>query len=595
MSALDDLKNTNDVVIDAVNGETNEDETPNKVVSMSDVKPIDAKPKTVVKPKPVNTDALKPHTVDIADIAAQEEANKPAPKPLGPGDMEIQPGVSIKDMLSGKDFQDTLARKKAETEAAIAWDEEQAAAKKDDEELDQETDSNDSVNEGSLIQDSPEELSNGNQNLHLVGIDDVDEAVNNNDAEVSTETTVDEETTPEDDLLNNLDKATEKDDTPKKVVENPDIDIETTLTSNTAVDEEETPVVEEDEDADDEDNDAILKDLQRQVTEKIKPLSKSLNISSFTVSKRPTTNLNRYLNNSEVKVIKWVLPDEKAVVLMKEFTGAELENLRQMSEDTRSLQQLSRRYRMIYDHIMSPKPQSFEAWLKITPVIDVEHLFFAIYVASFNGANYVPMDCVNDKCNYTFVTDNIKIMDMVKFDTDKDKDLFTEVYTSEPTMLTDKGLYTVEKVPISANIAVSFREPSIYNLFELASLSDNFREKYSNVVEYLPYIDEMYIIDQTNTTLIPIEYQTYPNNARRTVESKVRKYNSVINSLDIDEFGLIRSYSRAMGERTTGMHYIYPATTCPKCGTERKEVPASAEEMVFTRYQLGALVSTSVN
>ena len=595
MSALDDLKNTNDVVIDAVNGETTEDETPNKVVSMSDVKPINAKPKTVVKPKPVDPDALKSHIVDIADIAAQEAANKPAPKPLTPGDMEIQPGVSVKDMLTGKDFQDTLARKKAETEAAIAWYEEQAAAKKDEEELDQETDNDNSVDEGTLIQDSPEEVSNNNQNLHLVGIDDVDEDVNNNVTEAPTETVADEDTTPEDDLLNNLDKATEKDDTPKKVVENPDIDIETTLTSNTTVDDEETPVVEEDEDTTDEDNDAILKDLQRQVTEKIKPLSKSLNISSFTVSKRPTTNLNRYLNNSEVKVVKWVLPDEKAVVLMKEFTGAELENLRQNSEDPRSLQQLTRRYRMIYDHIMSPKPQSFEAWLKITPLIDVEHLFFAIYVASFNGANYIPMDCVNDKCNYTFVTDNIKIMDMVKFDTDKDKDLFTEVYTSEPTMLTDKGFYTVEKVPISANIAVSFREPSIYNLFELASLSDRFSAKYSNVVEYLPYIDEMYIIDQENTTLIPIEYMTYPNNARKTVESKVRKYNSVINSLDIDEFGLIRSYSRALGERTTGMHYIYPATTCPKCGTERKEVSASAEEMVFTRYQLGALVSTSVN
>ena len=42
------------------------------------------------------------------------------------------------------------------------------------------------------------------------------------------------------------------------------------------------------------------------------------------------------------------------------------------------------------------------------------------------------------------------------------------------------------------------------------------------------------------------------------------------------------------------MDYVYPSVTCPKCGKETKEQISSAEELVFIRYQLGALVNTSL-
>ena len=40
----------------------------------------------------------------------------------------------------------------------------------------------------------------------------------------------------------------------------------------------------------------------------------------------------------------------------------------------------------------------FEQWLKSTPLNDVDHYMFAIYISSFKGANYLPADCINKNC-----------------------------------------------------------------------------------------------------------------------------------------------------------------------------------------------------
>lgn len=361
------------------------------------------------------------------------------------------------------------------------------------------------------------------------------------------------------------------------------------------VDEEDKEDEEEDNASDDQDTDEVLKNLQKMVTEKIKPISTKLDLSSFTIVKKPVSNINNALSDASSRVIKWVLPNQGAVVKVKDFTGAELEKLREYSENTSSVDSLNRRYKLIYDHIVSPKPQNFDTWLKCTPFSDIDHYFFAIYIANYKGANFLPVDCTNEKCGNTWVTDDINVMEMVKFATNEDKEKFDRIYHSEETAATGKGLYVSQVVAISNKFAIAFREPSIYSIIEDRLIDSKTRTKYSSFIDYLPYIDSIYLIDQENKSLTPISYKEFPDNATRNIKSKIHKYSTIFDSFGADEFGPVRAYIRAISARTDGVSYNFPELTCPKCGQVIKPETTMAEALVFTRYQLGSLTSTLLN
>ena len=428
-----------------------------------------------------------------------------------------------------------------------------------------------------------------------------DEEINYDDSDLD-----DEELYPEDEGYAEREniEETEKEESKEEPVkiENPDIDLEVTNVENTGtnsiiadidlsledVEEEESPEPEND-------TDEVLKKLQKLATERLKPVSKRLDISSFTVVKKPISNTKQF-NVNPVKAAKWVLMNQEATVLMREFTGAELERLREFTQDGNSVSSLTKRYRMIYDHIDSPKPASFETWLKTTPFSDEDNYFFAIYIASFKGANYLPRDCSDqNECKETWLTEDIDIMDMVKFETEEAKKKFTKIYQEEDSSTTKAGLYISERVALSENIAIAFREPSIYTRIELSSLDQEFREKYQAIMEYIPYIDSIYFINQEEGTLTPVGYKSFADNNVKTTKSKIQQFAKVLSTLSIDEFGTIRPYVNSVASRTSGMQYRYPECTCPKCGKLVEEATASAEELLFTRYQLGALVNTSLN
>lgn len=389
---------------------------------------------------------------------------------------------------------------------------------------------------------------------------------------------------------NSKDDADSKDEYADEDDDNFDVDVTESNGYATEVTEES----EDDENAADVDTDAILKHLQKLATEKIKPISKKLDISSFTVLKKPVASVSGIITDTKTRVAKWVLPCQESIVLMREFSGSELEKLREYSENSRSLDSLSRRFNMIYSHIASPKPASFETWLKTTPYEDVDHYFFAIYIANFKGANYLPEDCKNTKCKETFISDDIDIMRMVEFKDAKAKAKFSSIYESEAAPA-GKGIYCTEVVPLSSKIAVSFRQPSIYNILEIAMTDDKLRSDYSATIDYIPYIDKVYYIDMDKQQLVPIGYKTYPDNTSRTVRSKIYKYHSVLSTLSIDEFAIIKAYAKSIADMETGINYIYPEIECPKCHTNTDKQNTTAEELVFTRYQLGTLVNTSLD
>ena len=584
MSALDNLKDGS-VNIDI----TNPDHTVGVMESDSAQPVTMGRAKTIItqnNQRPQPAPAAPRQSVNISAIAPQDEEEADVPMDAGE--------ALAKSILEGPDsaFHKYVEKETSEYHEWMAEQQEKAeleAANKDEKSMEQSAEA--SEGKGSLISDDFDEDSD-DASMDLDDMDvtdnlDIDE--DNSDDEVYSEesnATLTEET----DLSNDEDA----------VFDAPDIDLDVEEGVESIGDSvEDTTDDNDDEEINNSeiaetDDDTILKQLQDMATERLKPTSKKLDISSFTVVKKPVTNVMPFFKPNKAKVAKWVLPTQKATIFMKEFSGSELEKLREYSEDRNSVDALNRRFHMIYDHIASARPSSFEQWLKATPYRDVDHYFFAIYIASFNGANFLPEDCINTRCKKTFLTDDIKIMDMVKFENSKAKEEFSKLYKSEASPVSN-GLFVSEVVPLSESVAIGFREPSIYNVFELASLDDATRRKYSSIIDYIPYIDELYVINQETHELIPVGYKKYTNNAVKTVQSKLQKYEKIFNTLSVDEFGPVKAYVRDIIAMNPGMYYVYPSVECPQCHTMTEEQRTSAEELVFTRYQLGALTNTSLN
>ena len=336
---------------------------------------------------------------------------------------------------------------------------------------------------------------------------------------------------------------------------------------------------------DDDEDYNILRNL---VKEKIAPISEKLDLKSFTIVKKGTTSNN--ILAGEAAIAKWVLPSTGVTIQMREISGSNLENMRSLLDRTPADNRGA--LKIIYDHVVSPKPQSFEKWLKSISFNDLNHLFMAVYVASFADANYIPKDCTNPACGKPFLTDNIAIMDMVKFNNEETEKKFWDLYNSDA--IESKGLYTTEVVAVSKQFAIAFKDPSLYDvMIESAYYNDRFVERYGQIIQYVPFIDSIYYIDYSNNSLVPIEYETYGNNIGRTARSKVQRYDKVINTMNADETSIIASYIRKINEKTEWFTYQIPETTCPHCGTTVAAVgDQQASGLVFLRNRLGLLATS---
>lgn len=349
---------------------------------------------------------------------------------------------------------------------------------------------------------------------------------------------------------------------------------------------------------DDEASKLAAERIAEEATKKLKPISKRLDLSSFTVVKKPAST-SSLMNQKEINVAKWVLRHKKTCIQMKASVGSEMEELRVLLTDASSASDFIRLYRIIYDHVVSPKPKSFEAWCKSTYTEDLDDYFFCYFIANYKGSNYIPYDCTNKECKPgTFLSDNIPIMDMVKFGSDKDKEEFSEIYRSERFELNEDGLYPVERIPFSEKIAMEFKEATLFSFIEAQTIRSNdaFINKYATTITIAPNIDKMYTMDIASKTLQPIEYKEYPESNANTYKSKIQKYDSIIKTLSPDEFATLSSYMTEFLNDTSksiNIKYIRPAIKCPDCGAEIPESDTTGQALVFFRYQLGQMVNTS--
>ena len=355
----------------------------------------------------------------------------------------------------------------------------------------------------------------------------------------------------------------------------------------------------------DDEIDEATRNIIEQANKVLKPAAKKLDLSSFTVVKKPG-NINRFFNQKPVNVAKWVLRTKKVCIHMKASQGAELEELRVLMQEADTASDFIRMYRIIYDHIVSPKPNTFEAWCKSTYTADLDDYFFCFFQANYKDSNYIPYDCSNafdaeknpNGCKPgSFLSDNLPIMNMVKFGSDKDKEEFKQIYKSD-TFDNEDGLYPAERIPFSNNVAIDFIENTLYSYIEAQSVRNNnaFLTKYSGTIALAPNISNIYAIDISNNTLIPVEYKIYENSNSNTYKSKIQKYDSVLKTLTPDEFSTLISYVNtftAEHKNAIDMKYIRPEAICPHCGAKIEAQDTTGQSLVFYRYQLGQLVNIS--
>lgn len=357
-------------------------------------------------------------------------------------------------------------------------------------------------------------------------------------------------------------------------------------TSILSIDDEDFDDEDEEEDEDTKsDSEKQMSDIKSKLKEKIKPVANVIDLSSFTISSNPVSISNALKASSNNKhVADWVFPAEGRAISMEEFTGLELEKLNPANSSRNRLNTYKDIYELIYKHIVDAnKPSTMEQWAKKVNFFDLDHLYFAIYKASFEGSNFIPYNCPH--CKEVFVSEDVSIEDMVKYKDDKAKERIMALLNTDTT--SESNSVAVEVVQISDNYVAGLREPSVYNMiFENAILDEKFTEKYSELLSLITFVDTIYFIDREHNELRPIEPKTYPNNMVKTIKSKISTYGKILQSLNSDQFYQFNAYIKAIQDRHDDLSYRLPSVKCPKCEKEIAEAEMPAEGLLFTRCQL---------
>lgn len=381
---------------------------------------------------------------------------------------------------------------------------------------------------------------------------------------------------------------------PEEETESENIDIETDemededeFAEEESENEVEEKVSEDEDDITEEEADRQYKVLQNNITEKIRPIAAAKNVSGFTIVSKQKGSVSNIIVSKPIHTAKWCLPASGCTFTMKEFTGGDLEYLFSLREDSRSLLE------HVYNKIASPTG-TFEQWVKSIAATDLDHLFFGIYLASFNKANFMVATCKNKDCKTdTFITDDIPMQKLIKFKDDEKKNKFKELMSLEPAKKTD---IVSEVVPISNDYAIGFKVPTLYSeIIEPTYYDEEFVKKHAVSVSISKYIDEIYKINWSNKQLTPVGYKEYVNNSKKTFKSKIITYSKIIATLTTDEFSTLKAIAENLANSISEPLFTYrvPEIACPDCGKVIEEQETDAFTLVFSRAQLSLLQNTS--
>lgn len=338
------------------------------------------------------------------------------------------------------------------------------------------------------------------------------------------------------------------------------------------------------------DTNSMIENLRVEVKDKLSPISKIIDISKFKIAQK-AVSINKAMKlavKTHQNVADWVMFSAKKPISVSGLSGPEIIKLNPENTSRNRLNTFRDMYHIIYDHIYDGNKPEFEAWLKQVKFIDVPHIYFALYMATFGGSNFVNYSC--PKCNKVFIKD-VKFEDMVQYADEKTKEQVRLLLAKDSTSSSNDE-YPVDLVQISDNYVFALHTPSIYSvIIETASLADNFLEKYSDLIDLVVYIDAIYLIDHETQTLNQIDTKPDPNDQPKTSARRIKAFYDIIRTLNTEEYYKLRAAIRTYDDDSNKITYKVPACECPECKTQIPENVMGPDELLFTRHQLAALGS----
>ena len=308
-------------------------------------------------------------------------------------------------------------------------------------------------------------------------------------------------------------------------------------------------------------------------------------ISKFRVRKRPVAFTKVLSKPVEKKYYEWGLFATGVSISMTPLSAIEMDEINPYTDSANDIGKARTVFSTLYKHL-SPecRTMDMEAWLKLLNYQDLNHLFFALYNANFSTSNIIPFSC--PKCKH-FYTEKRPIIDMVKFETEADKETFNKTIAKDPSM---PPTFEEEIYVANGDYAFGIVIPKIYNsMFEERLLNEGFREKYAGIINISHCISTVYEIDEDNEELIPIQFNTAPNDIVKTYKYRIQGIYKILSKLSAYEFKELQSHiAKYLEENSKDINISYqvPAATCPKCGAEIEAIPMNAQELVFTRHRL---------
>lgn len=339
------------------------------------------------------------------------------------------------------------------------------------------------------------------------------------------------------------------------------------------------------------DTEDLLNDLKNQVKKKVTPIKNAIDLTKFSIAQKAISaqKVMKLAVQSHQNIADWILYSSQRPISMTGLSGPEILKLNPDNSNRNRLNTFRDMYRVIYDHIYDGNKPDFETWLKQTRFVDLQHIYFALYMATFGGSNFVNYSC--QKCEKVFIKD-VKFEDMVEYADNDARAKVRNILKMDSTSPSNDS-YPVDLEQVSDSYVFALRTPSVWNVvIETASLSDQFLEKHADLIDMVAYIDAIYVIDTANQTLIPVDTKPDPNDTAKTAGRRIKAFYDIIRTLSSEEYYSLRSKITEYDEDATKVSYKIPACTCPHCAAE---IPANTDitpdSMLFTRHQLAALGS----
>ena len=338
----------------------------------------------------------------------------------------------------------------------------------------------------------------------------------------------------------------------------------------------------------------VLNNVKEQVRSRlnVSPRRAGVDLSKFTIANK-AISLHKVMKmaiTGHQNIADWVLPAANRSISMTGLSGPEILKLDASNSNRNRMNTFKDMYGILYKHVVDANKPEFEVWLKQIRFTDLQHIYFAAYMATFSGSSFTNYSCPH--CGNVFIHD-IEFNDLVNYKDDNTKEKIHSLIKRDSTSV-DPDTYEATLVQISEKYAFAIRTPSIWNtVIEIATLSDKFLETHADLIDLIAYIDTIYLIDYDTAELVPVDVKPDPNDMGKSVARRVKSMYDIISTLSSDEYSTLRSAIGTIDENSDDITYKLPSCSCPKCNKEIPESGMTPEQLLFTRHQLAAIANMS--